>query len=229
MQKRFELPTMMVMLFLAAIVVAGCAKQTPVAEESFLVSKETPAATAPSAAATAPSAAASPQEAAAPVQEQALPAQEPVPAQQLAQAEVPAAKQVSPAEGSAAARETVELASLPTKSAIDMADVHFDFDQSTLTEEARGLLKRHADWLLKNRDYALVIEGHCDERGTTEYNLALGQRRAAEAMKFLADLGVDPARMRTISYGKEMPLDQGHTEEAWAKNRCAHFLVNPQK
>ena len=113
---------------------------------------------------------------------------------------------------------------LTTKEEAKLEDIHFDFDKFNLTPEARKILGRHADWLLKHEDYKLVIEGHCDERGTTEYNLALGEMRAASAAKYLADLGIDKARIETISYGEEHPLDPGHNEEAWAKNRRAHFL-----
>jgi peptidoglycan-associated lipoprotein len=108
-----------------------------------------------------------------------------------------------------------------------LADINFDFDNYSLKPGAREILKGHAAWLAKNKDSKLVIEGHCDERGTTEYNLALGERRAAEAKKYLTELGVDAKIMKTISYGKEMPLDPGHTEEAWAKNRRDHFVVTP--
>ena len=80
---------------------------------------------------------------------------------------------------------------------------------------------------MKYRDYKLVVEGHCDERGTAEYNLALGEKRAMEAAKYLVNLGIEKERIRTISYGKEMPLDKGHDEAAWAKNRRAHFVVFP--
>jgi peptidoglycan-associated lipoprotein len=104
-------------------------------------------------------------------------------------------------------------------------DIHFDFDKFALKPEARSILKKQADWLSKNKDYKVRIEGNCDERGTVEYNLALGERRAKEAMKFLVELGVDAIRIKTISYGKEKPLDPGHEEEAWAKNRRDHFVV----
>jgi peptidoglycan-associated lipoprotein len=75
----------------------------------------------------------------------------------------------------------------------------------------------------------VLIEGHCDERGTTEYNLALGERRAKEAKKYFVELGIDGKRIKTISYGKERPLDPGNNEEAWAKNRRDHFVVTPKK
>jgi peptidoglycan-associated lipoprotein len=107
----------------------------------------------------------------------------------------------------------------------EFADIRFAFDKSTIEPEAREILKKLADWLLMNKSSSLAIEGHCDERGTVEYNLALGQRRADAAMKYLMDLGVARARMATISYGKERPLDPGHNEEAWAKNRRANFTV----
>lgn len=116
------------------------------------------------------------------------------------------------------------------KDAKMMRDINFDFDKYILGPEAREILKGHVAWLANNSDYKIIIEGHCDERGTTEYNLALGERRAAEAMKYLVGLGIDAKRMKTVSYGKEMPLDSGHTEEAWAKNRRDHFVVvTPKK
>jgi len=110
---------------------------------------------------------------------------------------------------------------------LQIADIHFDFDKYNLRPDAREILKKGAPAYLKYRDYKLVVEGHCDERGTAEYNLALGEKRATEAAKYLADLGIDKARIKTISYGKEMPLDKGHDEAAWAKNRRAHFVIFP--
>ena len=104
--------------------------------------------------------------------------------------------------------------------------IYFDFDKSTLTPAAQDDLLRKAEWLRENPDSTVTIEGHCDERGTNEYNLALGDRRAESAKAFLADLGIDPARMTTISYGEERPVDPRSMEEAWAKNRRAHFVVN---
>ena len=107
-----------------------------------------------------------------------------------------------------------------------MADIHFGFDKFNLTDEARTALNKHAEWLSKNKEVKIVVEGHCDERGTTEYNLALGERRANGVVKFLLDLGIDGQRIKAISYGSELPLDHGHNEEAWAKNRRAHFIVH---
>jgi peptidoglycan-associated lipoprotein len=106
-----------------------------------------------------------------------------------------------------------------------LEDIHFDFDQSTLNSQGQEILKRNADWLRKNSSAMVEVEGHCDERGTIEYNLALGDRRARSAKDFLVNLGISSSRMRTISYGKEMPLDPGHTEAAWARNRRGHFTI----
>ena len=101
---------------------------------------------------------------------------------------------------------------------------YFDFDQSALTAEARGILDRNAKYLAQKPGARIRIEGHCDERGSTEYNLALGERRAKAAFQYLMDLGVDPNRMTVVSYGKEVPLDPGHNEAAWAKNRRGEFV-----
>ncbi|MDX9745593.1 MAG: peptidoglycan-associated lipoprotein Pal [Syntrophales bacterium] len=108
-------------------------------------------------------------------------------------------------------------------------DVRFDFDRYSLRPEDREALTRHARWFKDHPDYSVLIEGHCDERGTQEYNLALGERRADAVRKYLSDLGVSAGKMRTVSYGKEMPLDGSGTEEAFAKNRRAHFVVTPDK
>ncbi|MBN1614178.1 MAG: peptidoglycan-associated lipoprotein Pal [Deltaproteobacteria bacterium] len=111
------------------------------------------------------------------------------------------------------------------KSEADLQDIHFDFDKFSLTPEAREILKVHAEWLLDHGESMVTIEGHCDERGTQEYNLALGSRRAEEAKRFLVDLGVEEMRVKTVSYGEELPLDPGHNEQAWARNRRVHFVV----
>jgi len=104
-------------------------------------------------------------------------------------------------------------------------DIYFDFDKSNLLPLAQDILRRKADWLWSNAGASVVIEGHCDERGTNEYNLALGDRRAESARSFLIDLGVAGSRLTTISYGEERPVDSGHNEESWAKNRRAHFTI----
>ena len=104
-------------------------------------------------------------------------------------------------------------------------DIYFDFDKSNIRPDAREVLKANADYILKNSAASVVIEGNCDERGTAEYNMALGQRRADEAKKYLVNLGVKKSTIKTISYGKERPIDPGHDEESWTKNRRDHFVV----
>lgn len=104
--------------------------------------------------------------------------------------------------------------------------VFFAFDKSELTTEARTTLEKQAFWLRKYPRATVTLEGHADERGTREYNLALGERRAAAARDYLVSLGIDPSRVSTISYGKERPAVLGSTEEAWAQNRRAVTVIN---
>jgi len=101
--------------------------------------------------------------------------------------------------------------------------VYFDFDRSNLTSESRASLEHNAAVLKEYPDIRVLIEGHCDERGTIEYNLALGERRALAARNYLINLGINPDRLATISYGEERPVDPRHNEEAWAKNRRDDF------
>ena len=105
-------------------------------------------------------------------------------------------------------------------------DINFEFDKATLTPAAQDNLMKKAEWMRSNADATVTIEGHADERGTNEYNLALGERRAESAKNFLVDLGIAPSRMTTISYGEERPIDPRSNEEAWAKNRRGHFVIN---
>lgn len=107
-----------------------------------------------------------------------------------------------------------------------LADIHYELDSASLTEEARGVLERHAVWLQTRRGLKVTIEGHCDQRGTVEYNLALGEQRARAAWDYLVSLGVAADRIRTVSYGKERPLDPANSEAAYAVNRRAHFSVS---
>ena len=104
-------------------------------------------------------------------------------------------------------------------------NIHFEYDSSALTSMAKMILKEKAAWLEANSGVSITIEGHCDDRGTTEYNLALGERRATAVKKYLSDLGVSGSRMTTVSYGEERPLDPAQTEEAWRKNRRAQFVL----
>ncbi len=105
------------------------------------------------------------------------------------------------------------------------ADIQFDYDDFSLKPSAQETLRGIAEWMIENTSSQVLIEGHCDERGTNEYNLALGERRANSAKKYLVQLGVDRTRIATISYGEERPLDPRSTEEAWKKNRRGHFLI----
>ncbi len=107
-----------------------------------------------------------------------------------------------------------------------LADVHFDYDQATLTDAAIATLQRHAQWLQQHPETKVVIEGHCDERGTVEYNLALGDLRAQSVREHLVSLGVSADRLAPVSYGKERPLDPTPGEAAFARNRRAHFVVS---
>lgn len=101
----------------------------------------------------------------------------------------------------------------------------FALDSSELDDTGRADVAANAEIMKKYPAWVITIEGHCDERGTAEYNLALGERRAVAVKTYLVALGVAPDRMRTVSYGKEFPFDTGHVESAWAKNRRAHFVI----
>ncbi len=113
--------------------------------------------------------------------------------------------------------------------AFQASPIHFDLNRYDLRPEARDVLDLLGEWLLKNRNFNVTIEGHCDERGTAEYNLALGERRAQAARSYLLDLGVENRRINTVSYGEERPLDPGSNEEAWAANRRAQFNILPAR
>jgi peptidoglycan-associated lipoprotein len=110
--------------------------------------------------------------------------------------------------------------------AFQSKNIYFDFDKSDIKTEARGTLTEKAKWMETNSTYSLIIEGHCDERGTSEYNLALGERRATAAAKFLEAMGISYERISTISYGEERPADLGHNEDAWANNRRDEFKLS---
>jgi peptidoglycan-associated lipoprotein len=104
-------------------------------------------------------------------------------------------------------------------------DAFFNFDASTLDADAQETLRRSALWLRDHNEYGLLIEGHCDERGTEQYNLGLGDRRAATAATYLTALGVTPDRIKTVSYGEDRPFEEGSYEAAWAQNRRAHLVL----
>jgi len=111
------------------------------------------------------------------------------------------------------------------RAAFENEDIYFAYDSSAITAQAQDILRKKATFLKANSNVKVTIEGHCDDRGTNEYNLALGEARARSAKAFLVDLGVPAARMATISYGEERPAARGAAEDAWAKNRRAHFVI----
>lgn len=106
-----------------------------------------------------------------------------------------------------------------------LGDIFFDFDSAALSVNAQDQLKQNAAWMQRNPQPAVIIEGHCDERGTDEYNIALGERRAITAKQYLVSLGFSEQRLSAVSFGEEKPFDQGHGEDAWYNNRRGHFRV----
>lgn len=129
--------------------------------------------------------------------------------------------QSSESETVAAVPQTSEAVPIPE--AGDLEIVFFDYDSSALTAEARRILKQHAEWLQENQEVAATIEGHCDERGSDEYNLALGERRAVATRDYLLAQGVSPNQLTIVSYGELRPAADGHDETAWERNRRVQF------
>jgi peptidoglycan-associated lipoprotein len=107
----------------------------------------------------------------------------------------------------------------------DLKDIHFDFDSYELRDSERGTLDRHAAWMKEHARTVMLIEGHCDERGTNEYNVTLGERRAKSTANYLVSHGIAADRISTVSYGEERPICRDHNEACWKQNRRAHFLV----
>lgn len=132
-----------------------------------------------------------------------------------------APKPMAPAADTSAADRAKEMA----RNQFLNENVHFAFDSAALSPRAQDVLKRKAAWLNDNPGASVVIEGHTDERGTPEYNTALGERRAESARAYLVDMGVSSSRLRTVTFGEERPLDPRSNEEAWAKNRRAQCRI----
>lgn len=153
------------------------------------------------------------------------------PVEQKHVATQPAQKSAIPAEQpkqqAVTAQETVKSSDAESSLQSALEKVYFDFDAADLSEQARAALTKDAGLLQKQPATKVRIEGNCDERGSAEYNLALGERRAVSAKKYLVTLGIAEGRLSTISYGKERPAVQGHDEAAWAKNRRDEFVVTP--
>jgi peptidoglycan-associated lipoprotein len=121
-----------------------------------------------------------------------------------------------------AAREKQEA-----REAFTNIDIYFDYDSAVLKTEAQQKLQEKADFMKADKEVTVIIEGHCDSRGTNEYNLALGEKRARTVMDYMVTLGISPKRFTIISYGEERPQAVGDTEEDWALNRRAHFVIEP--
>lgn len=119
--------------------------------------------------------------------------------------------------------------STATPASSPLQDVYFDFDSYDLRADARDALKTNGQWLKANPAAQIQIEGHCDERGTSEYNLALGSKRAQSVKDYLVTLGTDAGRISTISYGSELPVCKEHSEDCWQKNRRVKFVIQPAK
>jgi len=147
----------------------------------------------------------------------------PPPAPAPVQSDTPTAATTTPAPSSTARPAVQDFAAVP-----ELADVFFDFDKYDVRPGDAKTLDANANWLKSNPNHLVLIEGHCDERGTNEYNLALGERRAKSTMNYLVSQGVQANRITIISYGEERPQCTEHNEACWAKNRRAHFLVKPR-
>lgn len=188
----------LMVLCCGALMMSGCAKEQSVKKDEALAPVQAPQAPAPQL------------PAATPVKEEAI-------------AAIPA-KEAPPAP---LKEETLKPFGSAEQSAAEMKleTVYFDFDSFALKQDTRDALARNADYLKKNGSVRVRIDGHCDERGSDEYNLALGEKRAKSAMNYLLTLGVKADRVSTISFGKEKPAVSGHDESAWAKNRRAEFAV----
>lgn len=120
--------------------------------------------------------------------------------------------------------ETVPVKEVTEATSSQFGNIHFDFDKYDIREDAKPILKAVANRLIKNKDAKMILEGHCDERGTNEYNLALGEKRAKSATDYIVSAGVTKNRLDTISYGEEKPLCKEQTEDCWQKNRRVQFV-----
>lgn len=128
--------------------------------------------------------------------------------------------------GSSCRNAVVKAPPLPLPvSMVELGDVFFAFDSTVLEMTSQSQLDENVEWMMANSNVTIIIEGHCDERGTYEYNIALGEKRAENVKNYMVDAGVDPLRMQVVSYGEERPFDPGHDEASWEKNRRVHFVV----
>jgi peptidoglycan-associated lipoprotein len=192
-----------VALLIFGVIAAGCAKRPATTQVSSAPAPTGAAATTPGSMTAAPAPSSSESATAAPAPAATAPA-----------TTAPAAPGARPSP-----KEFVAVA--------ELKDVFFDFDKYDVRPGDAKILDANASWL-KSNDNLVLIEGHCDERGTNEYNLALGERRAKSTMNYLVSQGIQASRITIISYGEERPLCTDKTEDCWAKNRRAHFLVKPR-
>jgi len=213
-RKQFPIGLAVMLLFLSVLFLAGCTKKYPSRSETWIHPEQKPMVQTPAKAGMVDKEA----------KESAL--REVTLGDQAVKEEMLGDQAVKGKSSGSAKKDSAgnEVAILKE---LQIPDIHFDFNEYKLNAENQAILRASARAYLKFTSYKLSIEGHCDERGTVEYNLALGQKRADEAARFLMDLGVARDRIRTIIYGKEKPLDPGHNETAWAKNRRNHFVVSP--
>jgi peptidoglycan-associated lipoprotein len=166
--------------------------------------------------------------AAVPAPTAAAPAPAPAPAPPPAPAPTPPPAAMTPAPPAPAPAPVAQPKPSEFMANPNLNDIHFDFDKYDIRPGDAKILDSDAAWLKSNPGNLVLIEGHCDERGTNEYNLALGERRAKSTMNYLVAQGVQASRITIISYGKERPLCTEHNEACWAQNRRAHFLTKAQ-
>ncbi len=158
----------------------------------------------------------------------AKPAAEPQRFQQSQKAEVATKPVAKAAVGQSSSLDQLQQGKpVGTAPSSPLKDIYFDFDRYDLRADARTTLQVNAEWLKQNSSATVQIEGHCDERGTAEYNLALGAKRAATAKDYVAALGVSPQRLSTISYGEELPVCHEHNDDCWQNNRHDRFVIKP--
>ncbi len=196
MKKNVTILAILMMSVFVFVMFTGCAEKQAVVKDEAVQQQKVPAASGDQAAADA---------------EAARRAKE--------QADREAALKAQAAKDAAAKKNAAALADL------NIQNIYFDYDKSGIRPDAREILKANSEIFGKNKNAKIVVEGYCDERGTAEYNMALGERRAQETKNYLVNLGIDASRIETISYGEERPADAGHDEAAWAMNRRAQFLL----
>lgn len=148
--------------------------------------------------------------------------------------EVMSVEEKAPEETAYAKEEEIGERDLSTAEVAEVAktvfsDIHFDYDKYNIRPDARPMLDQVASFMNENGDYNVVVEGHCDDRGTNEYNLALGERRAKSTKNYLVSMGISSSRISTVTFGEEKPLCMEQTEDCWQRNRRAHFVVTGKR